>query len=252
MANLNPTIYLYDGSFEGFLSCVFEVYENHEIPYDILEDVNVQQFIGYTYKTIDTDVEKSDRVYASVKNKICPLALHNIYYTFLSCEQKKGRMLLDYIRAGYQYTTNINNQLLLKPVDFVVNTSRRVGGEAHSYLGLVRFSELDKGVFYSEIQPKNNILPIIAPHFASRFSSMPWIIHDSQRQLCVVYNAKNWYITEANEIPNVKLSDNEVEYRKLWKQFYDTIEIKERHNERCRMSHMPKRHWRYLTELNTL
>ena len=40
----------------------------------------------------------------------------------------------------------------------------------------------------------------------------------------------------------------ELKYRELFKMFYDTIEIKERHNERCRMNHMPKRFWKNMTE----
>ena len=31
-------------------------------------------------------------------------------------------------------------------------------------------------------------------------------------------------------------------------QFYDTVEIKERHNPRKRMSSMPKRYWETMTE----
>ena len=54
-----------------------------------------------------------------------------------------------------------------------------------------------------------------------------------------------YYIPTA---PKINLSENEKEYRRLWKQFYDTVEIKERHNERCRMTLMPKRYWKYLTE----
>lgn len=251
MSALNSIIYLYDGTFEGLLTCVFEVYAKKEIPGEILEDSGVQQYLGCEYKTIPTDTEKADRVYHSIRKKISPHALHNIYYAYLSCEPNKGRMILDYIRAGYQYTTTLDNHLLLKPVDFVVNTSRRVGGEAHAYLGLVRFSELEKGIFYSEIQPKNNVLPIIAPHFAQRFSQMPWIIHDSLRRICIVYNGKEWYMTETDTLPVIRFSEKEHEYRKLWKKFYDTIEIKERHNEKCRMNCMPKRYWRYLPELNS-
>ena len=36
--------------------------------------------------------------------------------------------------------------------------------------------------------------------------------------------------------------------RRLWKRFYDTIEIRERHNPRKQMSSMPKRYWETMTE----
>lgn len=36
--------------------------------------------------------------------------------------------------------------------------------------------------------------------------------------------------------------------RLLWKRFYDTIAIKERLNPKCRMTQMPQRYWKTMTE----
>lgn len=40
----------------------------------------------------------------------------------------------------------------------------------------------------------------------------------------------------------------ELNYRRLWRRFYDTIAIEGRENPRCRMTHMPKRYWAMMTE----
>ena len=40
----------------------------------------------------------------------------------------------------------------------------------------------------------------------------------------------------------------EAQYRRLWKRFYDTIEIEARRNPKLRMSKMPKRYWDTMTE----
>jgi len=45
-------------------------------------------------------------------------------------------------------------------------------------------------------------------------------------------------------------SGNEESIQELWKHFYDTIGISERYNPRCRMSMMPKRYWKNMTEMN--
>ena len=37
--------------------------------------------------------------------------------------------------------------------------------------------------------------------------------------------------------------------QEMWKNFYDTIAIKERFNPRCRMNFMPKRLWSNLPEM---
>ena len=40
----------------------------------------------------------------------------------------------------------------------------------------------------------------------------------------------------------------ELQYRRMWRKFYDTIAIAGRENPKCRMSHMPKRYWDNMTE----
>lgn len=34
----------------------------------------------------------------------------------------------------------------------------------------------------------------------------------------------------------------------MWKDFYDTVAVEGRENEKCRMTHMPKRFWKYMPE----
>ena len=38
-------------------------------------------------------------------------------------------------------------------------------------------------------------------------------------------------------------------FQELWRQFYKTLEIKARRNEKGRMTHCPKRFWADLTEM---
>ena len=44
-------------------------------------------------------------------------------------------------------------------------------------------------------------------------------------------------------------SDNEDKYKNMWTLFYNTIGIESRKNDRCRMNFMPKRYWKYITEM---
>ena len=44
-------------------------------------------------------------------------------------------------------------------------------------------------------------------------------------------------------------SEREQQFQALWKQFYQTLEIKARHNEKCRMTHCPKRFWADMVEM---
>lgn len=246
---MNGKIYLYDGSLEGLLTCVFEAYYRHENLEDIEAEADCQIRLGCDYENIYTDSEKAERVFSAVKKKISERSAHNIVYTYLSSERGREMHIFKYIRIGLRVGATVDMRLTDDSVRFVNDISRRVGSEAHAYKGLVRFSELDSGAFFSEIRPKNNVLPILAHHFSKRLSNIPWIIFDVGRKLCCVYDTQMWYLRYTDNVV-VHLSDEEEKYRALWREFYKTVEIKERHNEKCRMSNMPKRYWEYLTEMN--
>ena len=58
---------------------------------------------------------------------------------------------------------------------------------------------------------------------------------------------------ESKIIPLTELTleapdEEEQKYRALWQAYYETIAIKARYNPKCRMSHMPKRYWDFMTE----
>ena len=248
MSDGRNIIYLYDGSFDGLLSAVFDSYYRHEIPLAIETYEKLQQNLFCDYHKIETDPEKSDRVSKAIDKKISHDALVNIYETYLSDTKNKERICLEYIRAGFFYGSNIDCRLTIDCVNRVICSVKRIRSEAHQYLGFVRFSELESGIYYSEINPACNILPLISDHFMKRLAGISWVINDIGRKLCTVCNGSEYLLAPTDTVPNLNFSDKELTFRKLWKEFYDTIEIKERHNERCRMTHMPKRYWKHMTE----
>lgn len=252
MLNRRAVIYLYDGSFEGLLTCIFEAYARRELPEGIETTENGQLTLESSYSHIETDVEKAKRVAEKIIKCAGRCAYKHMYYTYLSEKPQREMNIFGYVRMCLKHGSAADKYLTTPCVDFVLDASRRTGHEAHKYTGFVRFSELEGNIYYGEIEPVHNILPIIAGHFIQRYGSMPFLIHDKKRRLCLVYNGRDCTIHETNSLPDIRLSEHELEYRRLWKEFYDTVEIKERHNEKCRMTLMPKRYWKYLTEFNEL
>ena len=41
----------------------------------------------------------------------------------------------------------------------------------------------------------------------------------------------------------------ELDWQKLWKRFFDAVTIEQRRNERCQMTHAPKRYWKDMSEM---
>lgn len=246
-------IYIYDGTFDGFLSVVFESFYSRRLPEEIAADGSgFQHMLFCDVKYIDTDYEKARRVYNSISKKISPRALYNVFRVFLSALGSKERVILDYLRCGYKIGANIDNYLTLDAVRIVNDTAKSVSNEAGNYREFLRFSELKNGALYAEMSPKNNVLPMITAHYADRFTNIVWLIHDLTYGQCAAYNCRECEIRYVTTPPKLEYSENEQKYRRLWRVFYDAVEIKERHNEKCRMTCMPKRYWRHLTEFQRL
>ena len=252
MSDRRNVIYLYDGSFEGILTSVFEAYLHHELPVNIEPVYNGQLTIDSEYRHIETDLSKAKRVADKIISCAGYNAYKHIYYTYLSEYSGREMNILGYINMCLKYGKTADKHLTVPCVDFVLNASHRTGHEAHKYTGFVRFSELDNGIFYGKIEPVHNVLPILAEHFRKRYASMPFLLHDIKRSLCAVYNGTECIIKETDGLPKLNFSIKEPEYRQLWKLFYNTVEIKSRHNEKCQMTMMPKRYRRHMTEFDDI
>ena len=121
--------------------------------------------------------------------------------------------------------------------------------EVDKFQGFVRFEEHD-GMLGAVIHPKNYILPLLRGHFCSRFPEENFMIYDAVHQAVLLYQEHKAQLLElAAPLELPPPSAREQEFQALWKQFYDTLEIKARHNEKGRMTHCPKRFWQDMVEM---
>lgn len=240
-------IYLYDGSFDGILTCIFDAYYKKH-PDRILSRDNVQLSIGDEFNYIETDDKKASRVYDAILKKISDEALKNAFYTYLSEDRNSGTIIYNYLKLGFKLGKNLNLHLEDENVFKVQDIVRRVSFEVHRFTGLLRFSELSGGIYYAKIEPDNNITMLLAPHFKDRFKDQRWIIHDTKRNIAALYNLKDFIITDSIiDIP-LSLSKKEEFFQSLWKEYFKSISIKERTNPRLQKNHMPIRYWKNLIE----
>ena len=245
---INKT-YLYDGTFDGLLTIVFDSYSNKILPQKIYTaNEYTPNFLDKT-EYIETDYEKSQRVFSGIEKNICYEALYNSYNAFLSNEKDKEIYILKYLCNGFEKKKKINNMLTVSYVFKVINMRRRALAECHKLKGLLRFQEIGENLCYAKIHPDNNIIEPLGHHFINRLPSMNFIIHDKNREICFIYNCKEYRIIDSSNLKIPEISEQEKVYQDLWKMFFKTIAIKERKNSRCQMQFMPKKYWKDLVEL---
>ncbi len=243
-------VYIYDGSFEGILTCIYEAYYRKEKPDSIISGSYVQGGLADALIYIETDAGKYEKVYKSIITKISSSALEDIYAVYLSEADDCAWLIYKYLRIGYCMGDRVRRFHTDDIVARVNKICRRVYLEKHKMLGFVRFSLVDENIYYSSIEPDNNILALIAPHFAHRYADQNFIIHDLKRKIAVVYNMENWHITDVIKSYEAKYLEEELTYRKLWKEFFKNICIESRKNIRLQRMMMPGRYWKHIHETN--
>ncbi len=238
-------VYHYDGSFEGFLCCIFDIYQYKEIPAAI-ECGGEKAFTLFASRTVETDRSHSARVLRKV-SACAPGAGKLLWHGFLTCLPEKELHLYYFVakllRDGPAFLQDRSDKTLYP----VVRAVQHLHGEVHLLKGFVRFSELG-GVLGGEIEPKNRVLPLLKSHFCARYQNERFFLYDRTHKEALFYAGGHAVIQPLEHFQMAPPDEAEARYRILWKRFYDTIAIKERYNPRCRMTNMPKRYWNTMTE----
>jgi len=248
MPDRKDLIYAYDGSFTGLMCCVFESYEQKEIP-SIIRPPSVQPRLFDTAKWIETNEHKADRVFNSIPLKISSPAQELVKLGFLTCAPHKELLIYHFLRLGFKYGSKVMTMLTDDTVCSLQKAVRHLTSESHKFKGFVRFSVYGE-VLVAVIEPKNFVLPLLAPHFCDRFSGETFMIYDKTHSMALIYRQQKAELMFVEELTLPEVDGTEVEYRRLWKQFYKTIAIEGRNNPRCRMTLMPKRYWGQMTEFD--
>lgn len=214
-------------------------------------DSNFEYRMFCDYRAAAVDEEKTKKVIRSVKNKISEEAYFLIYKVFLSNNPDRADVIYRFLIDGFRYGAKVTQMLKLDSVFRVFEICRFVGNENHQLLEFIRFEELDNGVLFSRIHPRNNLIYLVPFHFADRLPEENWIIYDMNRRLSAVHEAgKDWFVTKQEIVPLEVLRKAQAEkgYQDLWKLFFDTIAVESRINPRCQRNFLPLHYRDVMTE----
>ena len=123
---------------------------------------------------------------------------------------------------------------------------RHINGEVEKLRGFVRFSDRN-GVLGAEIEPKNRVLPLRG-HFCQRYANERFFIYDRTHRELLLYANGRSRISEGDSFQPALPEGEELYYRALWKQFFQSVTIQERENPRCQNTFLPKRYRGVMTE----
>ena len=244
-----------DGIFTGVYDAWASRFGHRNVRLTTKEPANYELFQEYI--TVATSDIKSRKVARTLWQRLGAAVYESLCQAILADEQTAGRSRLD--KADCIYRTIVLGlsmpdgskvlQALGEPyVHRVFELNRATACETHHYLGFLRFSELENGVLFSPIHPKNHVLPILGAHFTDRLPLENFLIYDGNRALAAVHKSgSDFLIADASDLDQdiiKRYSGKELEYRKLWCGFFDSIAIDARCNPPLQQQNMPKRFWK--------
>ena len=247
--NLKPKdlIYWYDGSYEGFLCCVFHCYQNREQPWDIWQLLRPETSL-FPQVEIFTDPVQASRVEKSIR-KMGPGIRRLMMYSFLNDSPGKEMKMLRFLELCYREGPQGVGQLARPEVADLLELERQVSREAGKYLEVLRFQERE-GMLGAVIRPKHCVLPLMKRHFCDRLPEEDFVIFDNSHSLALLKRGKKVEYLEFQKpviLPTPEAQEKQ--YQDLWKAFFKALTIEERRNLALQRSNLPKRYWEYMVEM---
>jgi probable DNA metabolism protein len=248
----------YDNTFDGFLSLVFHAFEHKLQPQEIFPVTPAAQDLFSETIEVETDISKAERVWNGLIKKTSQKNARMVHIAFMSQLPGMEMLLWRYLRKIFTSDhTDFYQNMLDEDVYQVVQTARKVKKEVHRFHGFVRFQQTADNIFFAPIDPDHDILPLLIPHFKSRYADQKWVIYDTRRKYGIYYDVQN--VSEVRienpaadfktgTLPQTVKDENEDHYLKLWQSYYNSINIQQRSNKKQMTRLMPRRYWKYLPE----
>ncbi|TCL60437.1 putative DNA metabolism protein [Kineothrix alysoides] len=245
-----------EDSLEGIFTGIYKAYslkaDHSHLHIQIGEEENLRLFAEYI--PIEPDAGMAVKVSRTIQRELGEETYMNICRALASEDKQKGEAVYKTVVCGLQMKNGrqVMGNLANSYVHKVFELSRGTNNEVLHLMGFLRFQELENGILFSRIGPKNNIVTFLAPHFADRLPLTNFVIYDENRGIFAVHPAsKDWYLVTDAEISREAMenySKEELEYQELFTYFCHKIAIKERRNLNLQKSMLPLRFQEYMVE----
>lgn len=252
-------LFIFDNTFEGLLTAVFEAYSRRSFPDVLLAEGEPFPLFYDEVFTVVSDEEKSGRVWRGLQKKLSSSALSCLAQCWLAEEPETASLLFRYICKAIDAPRSIETNFADPDVLEFSRMWKRVDWERIRMLQFIRFQKAADGTYFAAVEPEKNALPLITGHFRDRFADQRWLIYDIKRAYGYYYDLKEVREVTFGEdsqeghlvtgmLDESLMDKDEKLFQQLWKTYFKAIYIKERLNPRKHRQDMPVRYWKYLTE----
>jgi probable DNA metabolism protein len=245
----------YDGTFEGLLSAVFEIYDRRLTHVKMEKEETYTSALFEDKLKIATDEVRAGRVLKGLRQKLSATGIQRLYIAHMAGIAGEDDNVVGYIRYAFDAGQNIEEDYGNKYVMRISEIVQMMRRERHRMEAFVRFQKLKDNTFYAVIQPDFNVLPMLIRHFRDRYADQKWIIYDMKRGYGLHYDLHDtqFISMEFSSVHNAAnvlaaFEQDEGIYQHLLKNYFQSVNIPARKNTKLHLRHIPKRYWKHLTE----
>ena len=254
-------IFIYDNTFEGLLTCIFDCFKRKLTPAEICPSNRETRHMFAERQEIISNSQNANRVWNGVQKKMTKQNSQLLYHAFLSGERGIEMKILRFAKRLFNTDFNIETDYGDADVLHLRQISRKVKKEAMRMMQFVRFQRTKDNMYFCGIEPVYDVLPLVIDHFQKRFADQHWLLYDLKRNYGAFYNRNSvkkvvLSTSEINrktgQVSQNILEESDAVYQTLWKSYFKNINIEERKNLKLQRQHMPRRFWQYLPEKQVL
>lgn len=252
------TVFLCGPEPVDIFSAVYEAWASKWEPTKVrLELASDQRQSGLfcQYITVERDLTKAETVRRGIIRKISNEAYSGVYRAALSFEPDRADAIYRFWVEGFGVGADLIHRLQDPVVCRVFELGRKVNNEAHRLMGFVRFVRCSNGLLFARINPKCNVLSLIAPHFDDRLSGYSWMIYDETYHKLAVHRAgETWFLVDAldtsweKRLRSLNYQADGQQWEDLWRTFVTNIAIEPRRNLSLQQNLMPLHYRKNMTE----
>jgi len=246
---------IYDGTFEGLLTVVFEIDDRKFNQVTIQKAGDSDSAMFEDVLNVSTDEHRATRVLTGLRKKLSANGVQRVYVAHLAGIINEENNIVGFIRYAFDSKQNIEENYGNRYVQRVSEIVKMMRREKHRMEAFIRFQKLQDDTYYAVIEPDFNVLPLLIRHFKSRYADQKWMIYDIRRNYGLYYDLHDtefisMEFSDVKSAVNVDalFNENEEVYQHLWKNYFKSVNIASRKNTKLHIRHIPKRYWKHLTE----
>ncbi len=249
------TVYRCEDSLESVFTAIYLAYEEKRDHMDTCISLTKDPILFAEDVYVMPDQEKMNKVMRSLYRIFGEKDYMSLCMALASQDMGKAQAVYRTVvnglsarcEAGHLFDNLSNDE-----VHRAFALARGVGREIGHLREFIRFEELKNGLLCAKINPKNNVIGFLMPHFSDRLPQENFMICDEQRGIFAIHPAgQQWYLFYGGEQElelSFALSAEEQEYQELFRYFCHKIAIEERKNLKLQQGMLPLRYRKNMTE----